>query len=267
MRKTTLILLLLCALSAMAQKVGEFNPNGPKVKEMIYTDDKGKQTLYRYDSTDQSIYKTQKYSRIVPFKEELLRIDTVTKYFHRTGIRGEVTFDSIFCVHYKRKYQHFDDQEDWDAMVYDTTYLHQLSLINSEGDTMRQYCYNRNGNISYSWLYTYDINHHLARYAGYRYSIDGAVDESRFYACDKRGNVIRMDSYDADGTWLYAESKKYDKHDNCIKLKSVRRFCGRRDVFDRFRIKYRYDKHGNWISCSYGNTHHPFAKRKIIYWE
>ena len=254
MKRLIIILILLGPLTAMAQYSPLLlSPQSPKVKE-INEISNNRQTNYHFDSTGR--FCAESYG--ADHRDYTVRV-TGDPFIHRKGMNAEERLDSLFLN---------DDS-------LGTIVLRGIFHTNEHNDTTQLDWFSAQEDDDYyeraSCCYLYDVNHKLIR-SETKYGNDSltVVTRLRSTTYDTAGRVslqiettpvavttthIQYDTY--GNTTLYHETIVANTPE-CEQIMSYTR-----------RLKYKYDKYGNWTSCkvSHNRKHIHTITRKLTYWQ
>ena len=282
-----MLLFLLGTITAIAQEDFNelhFNPQGPKVKQVIVAKGDAGQDIYLFDTLGRNYAKGWRRCDTLPFP--IKPIDTVSHYSHRIkrDHTGWLAIDSLFYDSYITErdsilkgcsleywMEHYNSIPEG-RQIYDTTFLVQISYIDFGNDTLLRERYGRWGGLWASTYFLYNDNHHVKKVTQYTYYPSGSVEWIHIVTCDKKGDIIRIDDLYPDGTKDISGVYKRDKHGNPVLHKEVYynlpKEYGR--GVHKLRYKYKYDKHGNWTSCHCYTPNKQYSvstTREITYWE
>ncbi|MCF0168802.1 MAG: hypothetical protein HUJ93_09220, partial [Bacteroidales bacterium] len=265
MKRILMLLFLLGTMTAMAQEdfnVLHFNPQGPKVKQVIVAKGDAGQDIYLFDTLGRNYAKGWRRCDTMPFP--IKPIDTVSHYSHRIkrDHTGWLAIDSLFFDSYITErdsilkgcsldywMEHYNSIPEG-RQIYDTTFLTQISYIDFGNDTLLRERYGRWGGLWASNYFLYDDNHNVKKLTVYEYGSNGGVELIHIVTFDKKGNIISIECILSNGRKDNTTYYKRDRHGNITRHKGVIYNVpdGERKWVHTSHYKYKYDKHGNWTS-------------------
>ncbi len=108
------------------------------------------------------------------------------------------------------------------------------------GNIISSITYDKDGNVSGSKEYEYDVNGNQTKYT--EYSSDGSVSGSKEYEYDVNGNQTKYTEYSSDGNVRWSEEYEYDVNGNQTKYVS---YDWDGNVSRYIEYEYEYDVNGN----------------------